>query len=51
MTGLVIYWIVMWSAILVLCCVSAVSGAADRIRKDEKYSFRALYAGQDQRAA
>ena len=43
MTGLVIYWIIMWSAILLLVCMSARAGAAERLRKDEKYSFKRLY--------
>ena len=40
---LVIYWIILWSVILLLCGVSARAGAAERIRKDENYSFRKLY--------
>ena len=40
---LVIYWIILWSVILLLCCVSARAGAAERIRKDDNYSFRKLY--------
>ena len=49
MTGIVIYWIILWSAILLLVCVSARAGAADRIRKDENYSFKKLYEGRDQK--
>ena len=51
MTGLVIYWIIWWSAILLLVCVSARAGAAERIRKDEKYSFKRLYQNLPDRAA
>jgi hypothetical protein len=51
MTGLVIYWIILWSAILLLCCLSARTGAAERIRKDEAYSFKRLYQNLPDRAA
>ena len=45
---LVIFWIFLLTSILGLCCVSALSGAADRIRKDENYSFKKLYEGREQ---
>ncbi len=45
MTSLVIFYIFMWSSILVLCVMSALAGAKDRIRQDEKYSFSRLYEG------
>jgi hypothetical protein len=47
MTSLVIFYIFMWSSILALCVTSALAGAKDRIRQDEKYSFRKLYEGRD----
>ena len=51
MTGLVIYWIILWSAILLLVCMSARAGAAERLRKDEKYSFKRLYQNLPDRVA
>ena len=48
---LVIYWIFWWSAILLLVCMSARAGAAERIRKDEKYSYKRLYQNLPDRAA
>ena len=46
--SLVIFWIFLWTSILGLCCASALSGAAERIREDEKYSFKKLYEGREQ---
>lgn len=43
MTGLVIFYIVLWAGILGLCCWSGFAGAKERIRKDADYSFRKLY--------
>ena len=51
MTGLVVFWIMLWGAILLLFCVSARAGAAERIRKDKKYSFKRLYQDLPDRAA
>ena len=48
---LVIYWIIFWSAILLLFCVSARAGAAERIQQDEKYSFKRLYQNLPDRVA
>jgi len=49
MTTLVIFYIFLWGSILGLCVISALAGAAERIRKDEKYSFRKLYEGLEQK--
>lgn len=49
MTSLVIFYIFLWSSILGLCCCSGLAGAKERIRQDEKYSFRKLYEGQNQK--
>ena len=46
MTGLVIFYIFLWGSILGVCVGSALAGAKERIRKDEKYSFRRLYEAQ-----
>jgi len=43
MTGLVIFYIFLWTGILGLCCWSGLAGAKERIRQDEKYSFKKLY--------
>jgi len=43
MTSLVILYIILWSSILGLAVISALGGAKERIRQDEKYSFRKLY--------
>jgi len=51
MTGLILTSIFWWTSILLLCCLSAIAGAADRIKKDEKYSFRKLYEDRDQQIA
>ncbi len=48
MTGIILTWIFMWSSVLLLCCFSALAGAADRIRDDEKYSYKKLYENRDQ---
>ena len=48
MTSLVIFYIFLWGTILGLCCVSARAGAKERIRKDEKYSFKKLYEERKQ---
>jgi len=50
MTGLIFISIFFWSSSLVLCWISARAGAVDRIRSDEKYSFKKLYANRDQKA-
>jgi len=50
MTGLIFISIFFWSSSLVLCCWAAFSGAADRVRNDEKYSFKKLYENRDQQA-
>jgi len=50
MTSLILISIFFWSSILLLCCLSALAGAADRIRNDKKYSFKRLYENRDQRA-
>jgi len=43
MTSLVILYIILWTGILALAVISALGGAKERIRQDEKYSFRKLY--------
>jgi hypothetical protein len=48
MTNLLLFWIFLWGSALVLCCLSAMAGAEDRVKKDEKYSFRKLYEDRDQ---
>ena len=50
MTGLILTSIFIWGSSLVLCCLSALAGAADRLRDDEKYSFKTLYENRDQQA-
>jgi len=50
MTGIILISIFWWSSILVLCCWVGLAGAADRIRDDEKYSFKKLYEKHDQQA-
>jgi len=47
MTSLVIFYIFLWSGILGLSVASALAGAKERIRKDEKYSFKKLYESRE----
>jgi len=51
MIGIILTWIFLWSSVFLLCCVSAVAGAAERIRKDEKYSFKKLNEKREAQAA
>jgi len=49
MEVLVIFWILMWSLTLILCWTSARAGAANRLKEDEKYSFKKLYETLNER--
>ena len=47
MTGLVVFYIFLWTGILGLAVLSGRAGAKERIRKDANYSFKKLYEGRE----